>query len=297
MSFEPSTRLALRSKSNRLVVAVLVALTGVVAFGRLTTGIETVGAAPQAPANPLPVECNPFDALASNRPVDESCGLQGDPGATGGQHAQNRVKNNFCAFQDGPAARVTRFSFDQLQKRTPSKQLLPWGSRTAIPGSDAARGQLQGIYTTTFGDTIGEGSYVQFVGYILEGHFGGTESVNCDLSTRQNVDIHLALVTVRPSTLDLTNHDSECTSITAEISGHHRPIDWEILGRMSGAGTGKKLTGAQPKLADENQKRPIRVRGQLMFGRVALVVHSRWPSDVGKSGSVIGVGNPSRLLD
>jgi hypothetical protein len=32
---------------------------------------------------------------------------------------------------------------------------------------------LNGLYTTTNGDTVGEGSYVQFVAYILEGHFGG----------------------------------------------------------------------------------------------------------------------------
>ena len=219
----------------------------------------------QTPTDPLPHVCDPFGDLSTTRPVDNTCGLQGDPGASGGQQAQNRVKNNFCAHQNGDSATITRVTFDRLQTHTPSKATLPWGSRTAIPATDAARHALHDLYTTTNGHTVGEGSYVQFVGYILEGHFGGAESVNCDLNQRQNVDIHLALVTVRPSTLDLTNYDSECTSVTAEISGHHRPIDRDILGRMTKTGTGRKLTGAQEKLADENLRRPIRIKGQLMF--------------------------------
>jgi hypothetical protein len=97
----------------------------------------------QTPTDPLPPACDPFDDLSSTRPVDNSCGLQGDPGASGGQHAQNRVKNNFCAHQDGEPAMITRVTFDRLQVNTPSKVTLPWGSRTAIPPSDAARNALR----------------------------------------------------------------------------------------------------------------------------------------------------------
>jgi hypothetical protein len=43
------------------------------------------------------------------------------------------------------------------------------------------------------------------------------------------------------------------------------PINWEVLGRMTSTAMGKKLTGAQMKLGDENLQRPVRVRGQLMF--------------------------------
>jgi hypothetical protein len=103
------------------------------------------------------------------------------------------------------------------------------------------------------------------VAYLLEGHFGGDETVNCHATDRQDVDIHLALVTQKPSTMDLTDYNSECQSVTAELIPHFRPIDWDILGRMTGSGTGKKLTGAQPKIEDEDLKRPLRFRGQLMF--------------------------------
>jgi hypothetical protein len=219
----------------------------------------------QAPSDPLPTACNPFGLLATPREIDETCGLQGDLTATSGEHAQNRVKNNLCAADTTPAE-MTRLTFDRLQNNTPSKAALPWGSRNSIPASDAQRvNGLTGVYTTTNGDTLGEGSYVEFVAYILEGHFGGAESVNCNETTRRNIDIHLALVTQRPWTLPLANYDTECSSVTAEIIPHRRPIDWEILGRMSGAAAGQKLIGAQSKLKDENLQRPVRIRGQLMF--------------------------------
>ena len=103
-----------------------------------------------------------------------------------------------------------------------------------------------------------------FVVYLLEGHFGGAESVNCGRSQRQDIDIHLALVTERPSTLKLTNRGPiECSSVTAEISPHHRPIDWDLLGRMTGTPAAQKLVKGQQKLADEDLQRPLRIRGHL----------------------------------
>src|SRR5262245_29041504 len=92
--------------------------------------------AAQAPTDPLPSGCNPFGDLATPRPIDSFCGLQGDPAGTSGQHAQNRVKDNLCAYQTADPATITRFTFDQLQANTPSKASLPWGARDTIPSSD-----------------------------------------------------------------------------------------------------------------------------------------------------------------
>jgi hypothetical protein len=50
--------------------------------------------------DPLPA-CNPFGALASTRPIDQTCGLHGDPGGTSGEKAQDVVKNNFCGSDTG----------------------------------------------------------------------------------------------------------------------------------------------------------------------------------------------------
>jgi hypothetical protein len=173
------------------------------------------------------------------------------------------MKNQFCAWRDTDPALVTRYSFDQLQKRLPAG--FPWGSRTNMPTAEE-RKAIREFYMTSEGDTIGEGSNVVFVAYLLEGHFGGAESVNCGRSQRQDVDIHLALVTERPWTLKLTNRGPvECSSVTAEISPHHRPIDWDFLGRMTGTPAAQKLVKAEQKLVDEDLQRPLRIRGHLFF--------------------------------
>ena len=48
--------------------------------------------------------------------------LDGDPSATNpadqAKQAQNRAKNEFCAWQNTDPALVTRFSFDQRQKQS-----------------------------------------------------------------------------------------------------------------------------------------------------------------------------------
>ena len=66
--------------------------------------------------------------------------------------------------------------------------------------------------------------------------------------------------------MDLKNRGPvECASVTAEIRPHHRPIDWDLLGRMTGTPAAQKLVKAQQKLADENLQRPLRIRGHLFF--------------------------------
>ena len=165
-------------------------------------------AAQQVPAACVPAE---FGDPPIVRPIDRAttgCDLDGeasasDPAEAAKQAAQNITKNEFCAWRDTDPALVTRFSFDQLQKRLPAG--FPWGSRTNMPTAEE-RKAIREFYTTSEGDTIGEGSYVVFVAYLLEGHFGGAESVNCGRSQRQDIDIHLALVT--DTSLDAEPHKS-----------------------------------------------------------------------------------------
>jgi hypothetical protein len=124
----------------------------------------------------FPTTCDPFGELTTSRPI-RTCGVDGAPDTNDAdlnarKAAQNRVKNNFCAAQGTPALATIK-TFDELQKKTPSKTDLPWGSRDKLPtGTD--RGQLQSLYTTSEEDTVGEGSYVQMVAFILEGHYGAT---------------------------------------------------------------------------------------------------------------------------
>ena len=47
---------------------------------------------------------------------------------------------------------------------------VPVGSNAKMPTAEE-RKAIREFYTTSEGDTIGEGSYVVFVAYLLEGHF------------------------------------------------------------------------------------------------------------------------------
>ncbi len=69
----------------------------------------------------------------------------------------------------------------------------------------------------------------------------------------------------QPWTMDLTRKATECESITGELSPHHRPIDWDELGRMTKSPASQKMVGAQAKLKLRDLQRPLRIRGQLFF--------------------------------
>jgi len=100
---------------------------------------------------------------------------------------------------------------------------------------------------------VGEGSLVQFVGFIIEAHYSNVdsgESVNCNLPGEPTNDIHIAV----GQALDAP----ECTSITAEIIPHFRPHVWTLLATLNGT-DGPRLR-QQAKL-----DRPLRFTGQLMF--------------------------------
>jgi hypothetical protein len=247
-----------------LVIASLVGITNSTSFTRSLRAATT----PQV--LPVPDACVPFEPPVLDRPIDNAstgCGLPGnepeDTPLSQAHGAQNRTKNNFCAWQSTTPARVTRLSFDKLDAQMP--HVTCCGADT-LP-SVAERHVLQTpFYTTTEGAKLGEGSYVELVAYILEGRLGGIESVNCGRTKRGDIDIHLALVTTAPTLLNLNAAGAtECTSITAELSPHHRPIEWDVLGRMTGTPTGQRLTKAHTKLKDENLQRPLRFRGQLFF--------------------------------
>jgi hypothetical protein len=142
----------------------------IVASVSLWTSDVVSFAAQQVPAACVPPE---FGDPPIIRPIDRAttgCDLDGeasasDPTEAATQSAQNVMKNEFCAWRDTEPALVTRFSFDQLQKRLPAG--FPWGSRFKMPTAEE-RKAIREFYTTSEGDTIGEGSYVVFVAYLLE---------------------------------------------------------------------------------------------------------------------------------
>lgn len=177
----------------------------------------------------------PFDQIAVHQDFDDVCGVAGD-GTKAPLLLQNRVKNNFCAT--GDPVLFTFTSFKKLQALVEKPTVL--GPKYTEP---ASRHDLQNIaYTTTEGETVGEGGVVTFAAFIEEAHFADTdkgEGVNCKLSGPENNDIHIALA-------QRANESDECKSVTAEMTPHFRPPVW----------TEKTLNDIS---------RPVRITGQLFF--------------------------------
>jgi hypothetical protein len=183
----------------------------------------------------------PFAAISVNHPIDNECGNEGGAFGPGDpdipeQHAQNRAKNNLCAA--GTPSRVTILTMKKLQQITNQMKAahqLKFGAPDILPDD---RSVLQNIWTTSDGNTIGEGSLVLFVGFIQKTKPGGVETVNCGLSGAENDDIHIVL--------GGTTQAAECSSIVAEMIPHFRPTSWNhtVLNTIHKA---------------------VRVRGQLFF--------------------------------
>src|SRR5262249_48367709 len=122
---------------------------------------------------PFPHDCTLlFEDISMDHFIDRNCGPEGDS-SSAATALQNRAKNNFCAH--GDPVRITRKSFVLLQRAADDA-----GVDSGSPPED--RTPLQNLHTTSDGQTIGEGSLVQFVGFVLDAHYSNVskgESVNC----------------------------------------------------------------------------------------------------------------------
>jgi hypothetical protein len=163
----------------------------------------------------------PFGNLKTRpRPVD-SCPVEG-VGSNESQLAQNRQKNNLCVTT--PAVAINQFTFTKLQAAVEQKGIA-FGNTQHLP---ADRSVLRSVYTTTTKNTIGEGTRVAYVGYVLEAHpsdVSSGEDVNCKLHGAVNNDIHVTMAPTPTTAL--------CQGIVAEIIPHSRPLAWEKISTMS----------------------------------------------------------------
>lgn len=100
---------------------------------------------------------------------------------------------------------------------------------------------LQNRVTSIDGFSVGEGSYVVFVGYVMHVKIAGKESVNCHSSGVLNNDTHI----------HLGLSGSLCNSVTAELSPHFRPIEYSRFHYKEHVETLKA--------------RPVRIKGSLFF--------------------------------
>ena len=206
--------------------------------------------------------------LWATRPIDSSsCDADGSGDAA--HQAQNRAKNNLCAGNfltatpEEPSL-ATQLTFRRLQAAAEDiREEHDLGAQT-VPED---RAPFEGdVHTTTEGDALGEGSLVRYVGFLLEGHFSGSEGVNCNRTTQVNFDIHLAFSNTKPS-LSISKAAGEaleCRSVTAEIIPRRRPEEWTLLGSMK-KNSSEGLRAALAKIDAHGLRRPLRITGQLFF--------------------------------
>jgi hypothetical protein len=195
----------------------------------------------------------PFEAIKMEHPIDTKCPLGGSAASEGASEAahaaENEAKNNFCAT--GAAVPVTYNAFVGLQTAVNNMPDLPWGEGDRLPPD---RSKLHDLKIKDSGRslTLGEGTKVVFVGYVLDAKHDDVEKgedVNCKTPGNEFNDIHIALTPGLP--VAKPTNAQRCQSITAEISPHFRPAVWDKFDSAPYRAVFKKF--------------PVRITGTLLF--------------------------------
>jgi hypothetical protein len=234
------------------------------------------GAAAKTPPPKFKLDCS-LPALTSGPlAIDKVCGNKGNSKANSDSAKQNEIKNRFCL----PGAPTTPVeigfdTFDALQKAAQENH-IHFGRITLADGSSVEdlppdRSVLVDLITNTNGQKLGEGSLVTLEGFIFKAqhsNLGKGESVNCNMPSLAGNDIHIALSRTKSGAKKISEK-SECETVTAEITPHHRSA---VYNRFD---TNPKdfLNGKpQKKGADKLKGQPlplqsarVRLTGQLFF--------------------------------
>ncbi|HZR03172.1 MAG TPA: hypothetical protein VFA81_08390 [Burkholderiales bacterium] len=156
----------------------------------------------------------PFSTIEKRQDIDESCGLQG-AATVAAQILQNTTKNNFCVA--GTPTDVVVSDFAVLQQAAQDRRVT-FGSAGRVPGD---RSGLERPIDLGNGRKAAEGDLVHLVAYVIDAHASDVakgESVNCATPGAEYNDIHIVL--------GESPDDDPCDSVTAEISPHYRPTQW-----------------------------------------------------------------------
>jgi hypothetical protein len=249
---------------------------------RRFTHARKTTAAPAKTAPPkFKLECSLPELTSEALPADKVCGNKGNSATNSKSARQNLIKNRFCL----PGSPTTPIdidfdTIDALQQAAQAKH-IPFG-RKKKPNSTETfedlppnRALLVNIFTDAQGRKLGEGSLVRLEGFIFKAQHSNTfvmsgsgESVNCNIKTLAGNDIHIALSRTS-SGAQTAGETSECETVTAEITPHHRselynrfdtnPVDF-LNGAAQKPGQ-DKLSGSPLPLKGAR----VRITGQLFF--------------------------------
>ena len=169
----------------------------------------------------IPEGCTvPFDG-SSNPDIDPICPIDGGS-TSAAKRAQSRAKNNLCVATKS-VQRITYDQIKQMQQHTNSVNVSNLIDRSPLTAQ-------------------GEGKYVEYVAFIQDAHYSDVasgEAVNCNISGNSTNDIHIVLVQ--------DPNDDACTSTTAEMIPHFRPLAWTDTN------------------VNSVKEHPVRIRGPLFY--------------------------------
>jgi hypothetical protein len=236
---EPTSKSRLGAGA-KAALALPLAISAIPALISKTTQPATTAAtkAASVPSGALPFKSKcqlPFKKIKKDGlDIDAVCSNVGR--ATDNEEAlEFQAKNNFCA--SGEPTAITYQDLVDLQKGADSVN----GLRDRL---EINRNELLGNLISTK-PKLGEGTLVQMVAFLKDARNSNTskgEKVNCNLPGREENDIHIEL-------MNDSAEQEACKSVTAEMSPHFRPSEWQSI---------VKLSHQRPSLV-------VRVTGSLFF--------------------------------
>ena len=240
---------------------------------------------PHAAPPKFKMDCTLPELTTGALTIDKVCGNRGSAPANSASAKQNLIKNRFCLSGSPTTPIEIDFdTIDELQTAARNKHIHfgrkpdPHNPGKTIEDLPTDRSLLVDLITVN-GQHLGEGSLVTLEGFIFKAQHSNTfvfgsegESVNCkgmaSSKTLKGNDIHIALSRTNAGTQN-TSEASECETVTAEITPHHRSalynrFDTNPADFLNGAHqkTGQdKLSGSPLPLKGAR----VRITGQLFF--------------------------------
>ncbi len=170
----------------------------------------------------------PFARIAETHEIDRRCPATGKEDGNTYHYAQNAAKNDFAAKGIPVALRLNDFT--RLQQA--SQNRIDAGKIVLQGKYPEDRTRLRNLIVVR-GKSVGEGTTVTLQAYVFRAQYANSrfsklsdgsaargEAVDCDNPELDWNDIHVALSgSPNPKT-------DECSTVTAEISPHYRPLVW-----------------------------------------------------------------------
>jgi hypothetical protein len=229
----------------------------------------------------------PFPLPTKARPIDKSCGNEGDSKGTA-KGKQNAAKNILCSR--GDPITLSFSDFFSLQKQAADLR-IPFGADGFGPGRvehlPDNRSELTGDrFHLNSGQVIREGDKVQIVGFMDDPHaadLGQGEDVNCHNKKAPENDVHINLTEQvappKPGRNDSNTVSDEkkaarikahCKAIIVEAIPHYRP----------------DLFDASYLKAIAERQMPTRITGQLFFDAAHRPCDGSTPRDSSVRGTL-----------